>query len=298
MVDTASSIRKEASSIPPSWSKVREAWKRKFSQHVILTVAIAVFLTVYWLLEPHRVKVEAEKMRLEGAEKGKILYMTHCARCHGETGGARKGIRSINSKNYLKSVDDSILYKIIERGIPRTGMVALGDKEGGPLNPEQINQLVAFIRSWEKTAPTLPEEAPPKERPRLSRKRQPMSALNPVIGCHEDLNKKHIDVWRNSPMATKAFSLIKNEKDKIKCIPCHATGYDPEKKTYKEENVGCEACHGPGEKYQEMMMGAEALEGGKIARENGSKSCTRCHKAHIGKEEHIALARKGLIPYP
>ena len=54
----------------------------------------------------------------------------------------------------------------------------------------------------------------------------------------------------------------------------------------------------PGEKYQEMMTGADALEGGKIARENGLKSCTRCHHPHIGKEEHIDLARKGLASLP
>jgi hypothetical protein len=47
-----------------------------------------------------------------------------------------------------------------------------------------------------------------------------------------------------------------------------------------------------------MMMGAEAQEGGKIARENALKACTRCHKLHIGKEEHINLARKGLLTYP
>ena len=99
-------------------------------------------------------------------------------------------------------------------------------------------------------------------------------------------------------MTKNAFSRIRGEKDKSKCLPCHATGYDPEKNGFKEENVGCEACHGPGEKYQEMMMGKDALEGGKIARENGLKSCTRCHRAHIPKEEHIALARKGLLSYP
>ena len=272
--------------------------EKKIFIAVILTVALATFLSIYWLLEPHRVKVEAEKMRLEAAEKGKGLYMTHCTRCHGETGGAQKGIRAINSKNYLKNVDDTILYKIIERGIPRTGMVALGDKEGGPLNPEQINQLVAFIRSWEKTAPTLPEEAPAKERPVFVHEEVAYAGSESCIGCHEGLNKKHIDAWRKSAMATNAFSLIRDEKDKTKCIPCHATGYNLEKKTYKEENVGCEACHGPGGKYQEMMMGAEALEGGKIARENALKACTRCHHPHLAKEEHIALARKGLLPYP
>ncbi len=272
--------------------------EKKILTAVVFTVAIAAFLSVYWLLEPHRVKVEAEKIRSEAAEKGKSLYLTHCARCHGETGSPQKGIRTINSKNYLKAVDDTVLYKIIERGIPRTGMVALGDKEGGPLNPEQIIQLVVFIRNWEKTAPALPEEVSPKERPVFIHEEVAYVGSESCIGCHESLNKKHIETWKKSAMATKAFSLIRNEIDKIKCIPCHATGYDLDKKTYREENVGCEACHGPGEKYQEMMMGADALEGGKIAKENGMKSCTRCHHPHIAKGEHIALARKGLLRYP
>jgi mono/diheme cytochrome c family protein len=271
--------------------------QKKILFATLLTVAIAVFLAIYWLSEPYRVKIEAERMRSKAAASGKSLYMTHCARCHGEKGEPQRGIRPINSRDYLKNVDDTILYKIIERGIPGTGMAALGDKEGGPLNPEQINQLVAFIRSWEKTAPTLPVEgAPPKTL--FVQEGAAYVGSESCIGCHGDLHKKQVDVWKKSLMATKAFSLINNEKDKSKCIPCHATGYDPEKKTYKEENVGCEACHGPGEKYQEMMMGANAQEGGKIAKENALKSCTRCHHPHIGKEEHIMLARKGLLPYP
>lgn len=272
--------------------------EKKIFLAMILTAAIALFLTIYWLLEPHRVKVETEKMRLDAAEKGKPLYMTHCATCHGETGGPQKRVRAINSKNYLEAVDDTLLYKIIERGIPRTGMVALGDKEGGPLNPEQINRLAAFIRSWEKTAPVLPEESAAKERPLFIQEEASYTGSKSCIDCHESIDKKHIETWKNSAMTKYAFSRIRGERDKSKCIPCHTTGYDPEKKTYKEENVGCEACHGPGEKYQEMMMGKDAPEGGKIARENGLKSCTRCHKAHIPKEEHIALARKGYLFYP
>jgi mono/diheme cytochrome c family protein len=273
--------------------------EKKILIATLLTVAIAVLLTGYWLVEPHRVGVEAERMRLRDAERGKNLYRIHCARCHGENGGPQRGIRSISGKDYLKSVDDTILYKIIERGIPGTGMAALGDKEGGPLNPEQINQLVAFIRSWEKAARVWPEEETvPKERAVFIQEQAAHVGSDACIGCHESMNKHYIDVWRRSPMAQKAFFVVKNEKDQTKCIPCHATGYNPENKTYKEQNVGCEACHGPGEKYSEMMAGATATEGGKIARENARKSCSHCHRVHIGKEEHIALARKGALAYP
>src|SRR4030066_1447335 len=139
--------------------------EKKILLAMILTVAVAIYLSIYWFMEPRRVQKEGETMRLEAVEKGKPLYLTHCARCHGETGGPQKRINAINSKNYLEAGDDAILYKIIERGIPKTGMVALGDREGGPLNPEQLYQLVAFIRSWEKTALTLPEEPASKERP-------------------------------------------------------------------------------------------------------------------------------------
>ena len=271
--------------------------EKKIFFAMILTVAIAAILTVYWLSEPYRVRTDAERMGAKAAAKGKILYRNHCDRCHGEKGGPRRGIRAINSKDYLKNVDDTILYKIIERGIPGTGMVALGDKEGGPLNPEQIRDLVAFVRSWEKTAPALPlEEAPPKTA--FVQEEAAYVGSESCIGCHQDLNKKKIDAWRKSPMTTKAFSLINSEKDRTKCIPCHATGYDPGKKTYLEKNVGCEACHGPGEKYQEMMMGTNAQEGGKIAKENALKSCARCHRPHIEKEEHVTSARKGLLAYP
>jgi mono/diheme cytochrome c family protein len=274
-----------------------DSMQKKIRLAALLTVAIAVFLTIYWLREPYRVRVDTDQMRSKAAAKGKSLYMTHCARCHGEKGGPQKGIRPINSKDYLKNVDNSILYKIIERGIPGTGMGALGDQEGGPLNPEQINQLAAFIRSWEKTAPTLPvEEAPPKTV--FVQEGAAYIGSESCIGCHEGLHKKQVDVWRKSPMATKAFALIENEKNKTKCIPCHATGYNSEKKTYQEKNVGCEACHGPGEKYSEMMSGTDASEGGKIAKANALKSCPRCHHPHIGKEEHITLARKGRLPYP
>ena len=83
------------------------------------------------------------------------------------------------------------------------------------------------------------------------------------------------------------------------CVPCHTTGYGQPggfvsvEETPHMKNVQCEACHGPGEKYQAMMMGAEAEKGGEIANENARKSCGTCHNPHIPTVIHADLARKG-----
>ncbi|NIO04627.1 MAG: hypothetical protein GTN74_08430 [Proteobacteria bacterium] len=255
----------------------------------LLTAAIAIFMTIYWIFEPSRLKATTEKMRLEAVERGRPLYLTHCADCHGKNGEGSKTVSPINSKGFLEEVDDAVIYKMIERGIPQTGMAPLGDTEGGPLNKEQIENIVTLIRDWEETAPLL-EEAPGEK-----------AVLGGVayvgsqdcVDCHEGMNEEYINAWRDSPMTTMAYLRIKDDPDKERCYPCHTTGYDPQTGAFAERNIGCEACHGPGEKYQAMMMGAEAEKGGEIATENAQKSCGKCHNPHIPKNIHAELARKG-----
>lgn len=79
------------------------------------------------------------------------------------------------------------------------------------------------------------------------------------LGCHETLHREHCERW----MATKFKSLerLKDEKDPEPCYPCHVTGYDPETGTYAEPGVTCEGCHGPGERYSEMMFVGMELSG-------------------------------------
>jgi mono/diheme cytochrome c family protein len=252
--------------------------ERQITWCFVFTLAIAIFLAVYWIFEPSRLKVTAEKQRLEAVERGEPLYVTHCADCHGKNGEGAKGISPINSKRFLEEVKDEVMYKMIERGIPGTGMAPLGDTEGGPLNKEHMENLVTFIRNWEKTAPLL-EEVPAKkaEQEEIA-----------YVGSQE-----YIKVWRDSPMTTMAYLRVKDDPDKQKCYPCHTTGYNAKTKAFVERNIGCEACHGPGEKYQAMMMGAEAEKGGEIANENARKSCGKCHNPHIPTKIHAELARKG-----
>lgn len=263
--------------------------ERQITWCFAVTLAIALFLTLYWIFEPSRMKATAEKMRLEAVERGRSLYLTHCADCHRKNGQGSKGIPPLNSKRFLQEVKDEVMHKIIERGIPKTGMAPLGDTEGGPLNSEQIENLVAFIRNWEKTAPLL-KEGPGKK---AQREEAAYMGSKDCIECHEAMNEEYVAAWRDSSMTTTAYLRIKDDPDKQKCYSCHTTGYNPETKAFVERNVGCEACHGPGEKYMAMMMGAEAQKGGEIAKGNARKSCGKCHNPHIPKEIHAELARKG-----
>ncbi len=255
----------------------------------VLTVAIAAFLTLYWIFEPSRLRSTAEKMRLEEVEAGEPLYLTHCADCHGKNGEGVPGISPLNSKRFLEEVEDGVMYKMIERGIPQTGMAPLGDTEGGPLNREQIENLVAFIRNWEETAPLLEEVSVEKG---VTEKVGYVGSQE-CLDCHEGMHEAYVNSWRDSPMTTLAYLRSNDDPNKEKCYACHTTGYDPETQTFVERNIGCEACHGPGEKYQAMMMGAEAEKGGEIANRNARQACGNCHNPHIPKEIHAELARKG-----
>jgi hypothetical protein len=85
------------------------------------------------------------------------------------------------------------------------------------------------------------------------------------LACHEVLHREHSRRW----MATKFRSIerLAGEKDPARCFPCHTTGYDPATGRYAEPGVTCEGCHGPGERYSEMMaVGQELLGRGDTVR--------------------------------
>jgi hypothetical protein len=58
----------------------------------------------------------------------------------------------------------------------------------------------------------------------------------------------------------------------VKCAGCHTTGYDPAARSWKELNIGCEACHGPG--------GDHADDGGDTifpVVDGSAEGCGHCH---------------------
>jgi ubiquinol-cytochrome c reductase cytochrome b subunit len=99
-------------------------------------------------------------------EVGQQLYSQNCAPCHGEFGEggpnpSRAGdiIFPISTAEYLKTRDDSTIWTITAQGQPNYGMSPFGSAFGGPLDDEDIDAIVAFIRSWEANPPV---ELPPE----------------------------------------------------------------------------------------------------------------------------------------
>lgn len=89
-----------------------------------------------------------------------------CASCHGDFGEGGPNpsdplsvIAPISTAVYLETRDDATLRAIISKGQPDQGMAPFLESEGGPLSEDEVNALVAFIRSWEKDPPV---EFPPE----------------------------------------------------------------------------------------------------------------------------------------
>jgi mono/diheme cytochrome c family protein len=99
-------------------------------------------------------------------EAGQELFAQNCAFCHGELGEGgpnptRPGdiIAPISSAEYLKTRDDFTLRAIIAQGQPNFGMSPFGTAFGGPLGDDEVDAIVAYMRSWEENPPV---ELPPE----------------------------------------------------------------------------------------------------------------------------------------
>ncbi len=89
--------------------------------------------------------------------RGALLYAENCAVCHGLNGEGRVGVSL--SKNWPSIRPDLQVKSVIERGVPGSPMPAWSQDNGGPLADGDINDVVAFILSWQ-APPTSPELAP------------------------------------------------------------------------------------------------------------------------------------------
>jgi mono/diheme cytochrome c family protein len=109
--------------------------------------------------------------------RGAVLYGENCAVCHGSDGQGRVGVGL--AKNWPAIRPDLRVKTVIERGVTGSQMPAWSQANGGPLADEDINDIVAFVLSWQ--APAESVELAPTPTPAASALSGPLGLLL-VIG--------------------------------------------------------------------------------------------------------------------
>lgn len=113
-------------------------------------VTVATFAVVYLFNEPNRRETAAEDKLEESAMRGVESYVSNCLVCHGEDGMAtgRQGIPLNIEQNQVEGalweLREPVIRLAIERGRGEI-MPAWHEDEGGPLNDEQVTDLVNMI---------------------------------------------------------------------------------------------------------------------------------------------------------
>ena len=121
-------------------------------------VIVATLVVVYLFNEPHRRNVATADKQTESVDRGVALFNQYCVPCHGPDGKAtnRQGIPLNTAQNQstdpaIGPARESLIRNTIHRG-RGTVMPSWGQTDGGPLNDEQIDDLVTLIRTgnWDK----------------------------------------------------------------------------------------------------------------------------------------------------
>lgn len=133
------------------------SWQRGEGQ--ILTVPTATWLPAITPIP----KVSGDPNR------GAILFDQNCAVCHGTNGEGRVG--AVLAKDWPAIRPDLSIKNTIENGIPGSVMPAWGKDQGGPLLEADINDLTAFILSWQRA-----------ERPNPIANQQPVKLRSALLG--------------------------------------------------------------------------------------------------------------------
>lgn len=96
------------------------------------------------------------EMSPRAVTSGAKLYGEFCAGCHGRQGQGAIGTGSdyapaLNTPEFLEAASDGFLLATIARGRTGTAMRPFGVGAGGMagLRPEEINDIVSFIRTWQ-----------------------------------------------------------------------------------------------------------------------------------------------------
>lgn len=214
---------------------------------ILFTLATLVVLVILGLNEDARMSKVASTFQGRSIEQGAAYFETYCVTCHGRRGEGVPGLAPplnrkdlLDTKNtpYLKALKfggtlDDFLHDTIAAGRPQpsafyaaqhfaNAMPTWSQDYGGPLRPDQVDSLVAFIENW----------APGQFEPLVALNQTPTAPTGPATpaptaaaGCNAPAPygcAKPPFPLPPSPDVVSAGKAIFTEK----CAPCHGVNAD------------------------------------------------------------------------
>lgn len=149
---------------------------RRIIGATVLMLATVITVGMVWLTEEHRMARYEAMHQGKSIENGALLYEQYCATCHGPNGEGVPGKgpdlnpgvfqhyeKLKQTQNYANSLRNFIKLNIAAGRPIRTTyrpdevyaevMPTWSQELGGPLRPDQIEDLVEFILNWQTEAP-------------------------------------------------------------------------------------------------------------------------------------------------
>ncbi len=130
--------------------------------HVFIIASVFLVSLPLAYSETEYVKSEGHVMELRSKEpfeirNGRIIYLEHCAPCHGETGkgngnyyasGLEPRPRNFADPEFMKQVQDDYLFDVITKGTAAFGMSPFCPPWGETLGEEEkIKNIISFLRT-------------------------------------------------------------------------------------------------------------------------------------------------------
>ncbi len=96
---------------------------------------------------------------------GAPIYFKNCSQCHGDQAEGNIG-PALRNNQFVQSSDVATIYNTVASGIPHdpVSMPAWLIANGGPLYPQDINNVIAFLKGVQNVAP-LPSATPFPQEP-------------------------------------------------------------------------------------------------------------------------------------
>jgi mono/diheme cytochrome c family protein len=153
-----------SSALASPWKRALSNTDRQALVNAVIITGIALLVGIYTVAEPIRQEAAGERQLEDSVHRGQAAFAQYCVACHGVagTGGPvpkdlskgqpaaapplanRSDFRPASQIELAQKAD--MIRKTIERGRPNTPMPAWSVNEGGALNSQEVEDLVAFIQ--------------------------------------------------------------------------------------------------------------------------------------------------------